>query len=603
MKDKTSDPVNGKAINGFDFGQRMDTCIIEYVKSLTPVDSVNETRYTSEYISACSSATTQSDQLFGNCRIVTKSKVPCTADDVLSEVSTCSRTQLNQLYSAKFFFNSSLCDTANSLITLPESSNGACFSLQSTAKAQTATFFFSGTGFLIIALEFLFTLLRSGKNSFVRSLPWALCLFLIGSAILLFSPIAIVLSRESSCQSFLWLWSVGFSTIQGTLLAKAFRVYQVVRGKIMFVSEPRLSIYVFLFVLLHIVALMFSSLLEKDSLISNQVTVSDTHSIPTYACNMATSSVIAISMIDIFALLFGGYLAIIIKKHSFNRHEGFYLSWALQGSFVLFTVFVLVTFLSDDSSNPVVSKFIVLISLTCCAQLLTLYFPKFIEAIKRTSEEKSSNHGPVLRILNHSIARHYFKAYMRKRVCEESIIFWEQVQEFNELKANQVQEQMLAQKMQQIYDNHLARGSKQEINISFDQQNRISESIKNAINNRTCREFSGFDAIIEEIVTVVEQNDLSRFMKSYYGLTAESLVEFTSFFDSLDGEERRSVIDYFEVRDRQLPGTIEQRSSIASPLVSLEVKRDTVVSMATDNNVMQVPSSIGVVEVSTPASV
>jgi len=55
-----------------------------------------------------------------------------------------------------------------------------------------------------------------------------------------------------------------------------------------------------------------------------------------------------------------------------------------------------------------------------------------------------------------------------------------------------------------------------KINLSFEQEQKLSAEIKEAISSRKVESFFGF---VSAISTVMEQNDPTRFLKGYHGLT------------------------------------------------------------------------------------
>eukprot|EP00475_Leptophrys_vorax_P021194 TRINITY_DN28926_c0_g2_i3.p1 TRINITY_DN28926_c0_g2~~TRINITY_DN28926_c0_g2_i3.p1 ORF type:complete len:586 (+),score=126.33 TRINITY_DN28926_c0_g2_i3:38-1795(+) len=570
----------------------MDTLIVDYLKSRNPIDSVNDSFYTLDYINNCSNAVSDTDQIFGNCRVVIKSKVPCTTNDIVSSVSYCSKSRLDSSYSVQFKINDSSCEQNESVMKLTSaSSTGPCFSLNASDESRSATYAFAVISGILTFGWVCMIFWSWKKNSFMRSLPWALSVFLLGSGLIVLSSLVLVISSASSCSAFAWLWSMGFPLVQGVLLAKAFRIYQIAKGKIVLTSESKLAGGVGGFLAIHCICMLLSTLVDP-SLASTVVEISNNISVTVYACDLGELFVIIINMIQVFSIIFGLFLSEKIKNHRFNGFEGFFLSLALKSSTLMFTMFVLVCVFASNVDTPIVSNFAVLLALLPGIQGVIVFFPKVLELVRPEKKEKPNQ--SMLKILEHGIARHYFKGYMKTRLSEESVIFWEQVQEFNSLRKSQGSEQELAQKMQRILDDHLTKGAKFEINVSFELQNRVCNNIKEAIAKGSCREFQGFDLVLSEVITVMEQNDLKRFQRSDFGLAAESLVEFTSFFDALDGETRKSVMDYFELRDSQLSAGLRRhkssgadRSSAGDEKESIANPRDSVIAMESGNMTLQ----------------
>lgn len=183
-------------------------------------------------------------------------------------------------------------------------------------------------------------------------------------------------------------------------------------------------------------------------------------------------------------------------------------------------------------------------------------------------------------IFNDPITRSYMKEYMAKCLQEESIVFWETINELQNIE-NELSEEQKQKYCNEIYNKFIKDCSECEININASMKSKINEKLKT-----TPGDISMFKPAKMEMEKLIIDNNFHNFIKSDLGIKAEEVNDWFSAFTFLDAKIKKAIAErvYLDRKTLYINEYFDQPNQIASSIVEkIENKEENPINNVKDH--------------------
>lgn len=152
---------------------------------------------------------------------------------------------------------------------------------------------------------------------------------------------------------------------------------------------------------------------------------------------------------------------------------------------ILMITFILVYVLGGSSLKLFGDFLIEYFLIVLCTISTHAYFPIVFKKKRKVSDSATTDSvtddpkgsQSYTLIFQDPITRSYLRVYMAKMLQDESIIFWETINELEDIERN-LNEEKKEEYCQLIYDRFIKDGSEMEININSSMKNKITQKLK-----------------------------------------------------------------------------------------------------------------------------
>lgn len=158
------------------------------------------------------------------------------------------------------------------------------------------------------------------------------------------------------------------------------------------------------------------------------------------------------------------------------------------GVHAIVTIGLIILYVAMKNNLPPFADFMIEFCMIILCTLSThAYFPiimrkshkvKNIGEETTVEEDKGMTNSKI--IFNDPITRSYLKMFMAKSLQDESIIFWETINELEEIQ-NTISKQKKIEYCEEIYNRFIKEGSEMEININATMRNKITNKKNNHV--------------------------------------------------------------------------------------------------------------------------